>query len=149
MDGEHGSRPRAAKSRGRPFAKGNVGRKPGSKNRSTLLAEALNDLDATQLARRAFELAIGGNVPMLKFLLERLTPRERLIRLELPRINFADDAVTALSAVLRDVAEGKISPSEGAALATVINSCARAIEMEDAVKTADSLEATSKGRIAQ
>ena len=37
-------------------------------------------------------------------------------------MEFADDAVEALGEVMRAVSEGKISPSEGAAMATLINS---------------------------
>ena len=89
--------------------------------------------------RKAIELAKAGDVAMLKFLLERILPRERLIKLDLPRMEFADDAVEALGKVMSDVAEGRMTPSEGAAVAPLINSCARAIDMPDLVKRMDSL----------
>ena len=130
---------------GRPFANGNPGRKPGSKNRTTLVAAALLEGEADELVRKAIELAKDGDVAMLKFLLERILPRERLIKLDLPRMQFADDAVEALGKVMSDVAEGRMTPSEGAAMATLINSCARAIEMADVVKRLDALEAQIKG----
>jgi hypothetical protein len=82
---------------------------------------------------------------MLKFLLGRILPRERLIKLDLPGMEFADDAAEALGAVMQAVSEGKISPSEGAAIATLINSYTQAIEMADVVKRLDSLEAQIKG----
>jgi hypothetical protein len=125
--------------RGRPFANGNPGRKPGSKNRTTLVAAALLEGEAEELVRKAIELAKAGDVAMLKFLLERILPRERLIKLDLPRMEFADDAVEALGKVMSDVAEGRMTPSEGAAVAPLINSCARAIDMADLVKRMDSL----------
>ena len=125
--------------RGRPFANGNPGRKPGSKNRTTLVAAALLEGEAEELVRKAIELAKAGDVAMLKFLLERILPRERLIKLDLPRMEFADDAVEALGKVMSDVAEGRITPSEGAAVVPLINSCARAIDMADLVKRMDSL----------
>ncbi len=83
---------------------------------------------------------MAGDVPMLKFFLGRMLPRERLIKLDLPRMNFADDAVEVLDAIMLGIAEGKITPSEGAALATVVNSTARAIEIVDVVKRVDALE---------
>ena len=89
--------------------------------------------------RKAIELAKAGDVAMLKFLLERILPRERLIKLDLPRMEFADDAVEALGKVMSDVAEGRMTSSEGAAVAPLINSCARAIDMADLVKRMDSL----------
>ena len=99
--------------RGRPFANGNPGRKVGSKNRATVVVSALLNSEAEQLVRKAVELALAGNVVMLKFLLSRMLPRERLIKLDLPHMEFADDGVKALGAVMQAVSEGKISPSEG------------------------------------
>jgi hypothetical protein len=137
--------PRVPAIRGRPFGHGNPGRKPGSKNRTTLVAAALLHGEAEQLLRKAVDLAMGGNLVMLKFLLGRMLPRERLIELDLPRMDFADDAVEALGCIMRAVSEGKISPSEGAALAGVINSYSHAIDMADVVKRLDALEAQVKG----
>jgi hypothetical protein len=82
--------------RGRPFQDGNPGRKPGSKNRTTLVAAALLESEAEELVRKAVELAKAGDVVMLKFVLGRILPRERLIKLNLPRMESADDAVEAL-----------------------------------------------------
>ena len=82
---------------------------------------------------------------MLKFLLDRILPRERSIKLDLPPMDFADDAVEALGCIMRGVSEGAISPSEGAALATIVKSYTAAIDMADVVKRLDSLEAQVKG----
>ena len=127
--------------RGRPFTKGNAGRKPDSKNRSTLVAAALLEGKAEKLLRKATALAEDGDVGMLKFLLGRILPRERLIEVALPQMEFADDGVEALGRVMRAVSEGRISPSEGAALATLINSYTNAIDMADVAKRLDALEA--------
>lgn len=133
--------PQARGIRGRPFIKNNPGRPPGSKNRATLLAAALSQGEADQLVRKAFALAKAGNVVMLKFLLGRILPRERLIEVALPQMEFADDGVEALGGIMRAVSEGRISPSEGAALATLVNSYTNAIDMADVVKRLDALEA--------
>jgi hypothetical protein len=130
--------------RGRPFANGNPGRKPGSKNRTTLIAAALLDGEAEELVRKAVELAKAGDVPMLKFLLGRILPRERAIKLNLPLMDFADDAVEALGSIMHAVSEGVLSPSEGAALATVAKSCTDAINMADVVRRLDSLQGQTK-----
>jgi hypothetical protein len=131
--------------RGRPFIQGNPGRKAGSRNRASVVAFALIEGDAEELARKAVQLAKSGNVVMLKFLLGRLLPRERSIRLELPPMEFADDAVEAHSAIVRAVSDGFISPSEAAALAALMTSYGRAIDMADVVKRLDALEAQIKG----
>ena len=137
--------PKIPAARGRPFAPGNAGRKPGSKNRTTMVAGALLEGEAQQLLRTAVELAKAGDVAMLKFLLGRILPRDRVIQLDLPQMDFADDAVEALGYIMRAVSEGRISPSEAAALATLINSYSQAIDLADVVKRLDSLEAQVKG----
>jgi hypothetical protein len=133
--------PKVATAPGRPFPEGNPGRPRGSKNRATLLAAALLEGETEELVRKGVELAKAGNVVMLKFFLERSLPRDRLIQLDLPEMNFADDAVEALGHIMRAVSEGQISPSEAAALGTLVNSYTRAIDMADVVKRIDSLEA--------
>jgi hypothetical protein len=127
--------------RGRPFAKGNAGRKPGSKNRITVVAGALLDCATEDLVRKAVEIAKAGDVPMLKFLLGRILPRERPIKLDLPPMNFADDSVVVLGAIFNAVTEGRITTSEGAALASLVDSYSRAIDLADVVKRVDALEA--------
>src|SRR5437899_4552299 len=86
--------------RGRPFEKGNGGRRPGSRNRTTLVAEALLKGEEVELVRKAIELAKAGDGPMLKFLLDRILPKERSVRVELPAMERADDAVDALGAII-------------------------------------------------
>jgi hypothetical protein len=65
---------------------------------------------------------------ILKFLLGRVLPRERVVKLDLPPMYFADDAVEALGCIMRAVSEGTISPSEGAEAATLVNTYTKAIE---------------------
>ena len=131
--------------RGRPFANGNPGRKPGSKNRATLFAAALLEGEAEKLLRKAVALAKAGDVGMLKFLLGRVLPRERLIEVALPQMEFADDGVQGLGRVMQAVSAGRISPSEGAALATLINRYTSAIDTADVAKRLDALEARLRG----
>ena len=78
---------------------------------------------------------------MLKFLLSRVLPRDRQVKIELPRMVFADDAVEALGTVTQQLAEGTISANEAAALATLINAYSRAIEVADVVARLNVLEA--------
>jgi hypothetical protein len=132
--------------RGRPFADGNPGRKPGSRNRASVVAAALLEGEAEELVRKAVELAKAGDVPMHKFLLSRFLPRERLITFEMPPMETADDAVEALGSVLRAVSEGEITPSEGAAVGALISSYSQAIDRADVVKRLDALEQLIKGR---
>jgi hypothetical protein len=131
--------------RGRPFAKGNSGRKPGSKNRATVVAAALLEGEEEELVRKAIDMAKSGDPVMLKFLLGRILPRERAIKLDLPAMNFADDAVAVLGAIFDAVTKGRITASEGAALASLIDTYARTIDMADLVTRLDLLEAKING----
>jgi len=75
---------------------------------------------------------------------------ESLLRLsgwpKVERVLQLIDAVEALGSVMRAVSDGSISPSEGAALATLIDSCKKAIDMADVAKRLDALEArTNEG----
>ena len=131
--------PQRPASRGRPFRQGNPGRKPGSRNRASVVVAALGKNKLLALEQKAEELALNGDVTMLKFFLGRLLPRDRPIKLDLPRIVYADDLVAALSVILVNISEGKISPREGADLAVILNSTARAIDIADLVKRLDML----------
>ena len=120
------------------------GRRPGSRNRVTVIASALLEGEAEELLRKAIELAKGGDAAMLKFLLGRILPRDRLIKVDLGRMNFADDAVEAMSIIMDAVSEGKVSPGEAAALATLVKFYTEAIYSADMVKRLDVLKAQIK-----
>ena len=126
--------------RGRPFEKGNGGRKPGSKNRTTIVADALLKGEEVELVRKAIELAKAGDVPMLKFLLDRILPKERSVRVELPTMERADDAVDALGAIINAVGTGQIASSEAAALATLVATYARTINVYELESRLDKIE---------
>jgi hypothetical protein len=97
------------------------------------------------LLRTAIKLAMSGNVPMLKLLLGRILPRDRLVKFDFPRMVFADDSVEALGRVMRAVSEAEITLGEGAALATIVKRYSDEIEVADLVKRLDALERERKG----
>jgi hypothetical protein len=127
--------------RGRPFPKGNSGRKAGSRNRTTLIQRALLDGDAEELLRTAVRLAKAGNVVLLKFFLERILPRDRLVQIDLPDLEFADDVVEAQGEIVSAVAQSTLSPREGADLGILVKNYADAIDLTDVAKRLDALEA--------
>jgi hypothetical protein len=131
--------------RGRPFAKGNGGRRHGSKNKNSLILEVLSDSEKEQLVRKGIELAKAGDVTMLKFFLSRSLSREPAITIDLPKMETADDAVEALAAIMAAVCAGRITPSEAHNLTALVNSYARAIDIADLVKRMEALEARVSG----
>src|SRR5665811_307793 len=114
--------------RGRPFAKGNGGRKLGARNRASLLADALLEGEEEELVRKGIELAKAGDPQMLKFFLDRLLPKERPVKINLPPIESRSDLVAAFAAIVQAVGAGEIAPSEGSAVAALLASTARFID---------------------
>jgi Family of unknown function (DUF5681) len=123
--------------RGRPFQKGvsgnPAGKPKGTRNRATLLAEALLDGQAEALAQKAVEIALTGNVSCIRFCLDRLIPprRERTVAFTLPPITSADDALKAFAAVAAAVADGILTPREASNLSQVIAQHVHAVEVSD------------------
>lgn len=92
--------------------------------------------------RKAVDIAKGGDVAMLKFLLGRILPRERPIQVELPHgYKSNQERAEAIAAVILAVAEGKLSPAEGSAIAALMDTHQRALEYNDMWKEMDILKA--------
>jgi hypothetical protein len=77
----------------------------------TLISTALLEGERPALLRKAVEVALDGDVPMLKFRLGRLLPRDRLLQFELPPMQFADDGVDALGGILPSATASMMRPS--------------------------------------
>jgi hypothetical protein len=128
--------------RGRPFEKGNRGRRPGSKNRKTQILGSLSNEDQDRLVRRAYERAMEGEPQLLKFFAARILPKDRLIQIdEAPMGLFANEAPDVIAAILKAVCSGKITPTEGFDVAAVANQYARALEIADIITKLDVIEA--------
>jgi hypothetical protein len=107
-----------------------------------VLAQALLAGEETELVRKAIELAKAGDVQMLKFLLDRLLPKDRLVKVDIPRLDFPDEAIDAMAAISGAIAEGQITPNEGAALSRTISDYSRAIEVWDLSRRIEAIEAS-------
>lgn len=123
--------------RGRPFQKGQsgnpAGRPQGSRNKATLAVQALIDGQADALVNKALELALAGDGPILKAILDRLCPprKDAPVRLELPRVVSATDLPRVTGAILTAVAEGELTPGEAQALAGLVEGHRKALEAEE------------------
>ncbi len=132
--------PLAPRRRGRPFQKGNAGRRLGSRNRTTVVAEALLRDEEIELVRKAIEMAKAGDAQMLKFLLDRILPKARSVLVNLPRMDHASDAVDALGTIIDAVATGQIAPGEASPLASLVAAYARIINVADLELRMDNIE---------
>lgn len=109
------------------FRRGNPGRPKGARNKTTLAAMALLEGEAEALTRKAVELALGGDTVALKLVLDRLLPRERTVRLDLPLRTLADlDQATAT--IRTALAKGCISLSEVGVLVGLVETRRRLLE---------------------
>ncbi len=129
------SKPRknAKKTRGRPFQKGNPGRPQGARNKVTLAVEKLLDGEAETLTRKAIKKAKDGDMQALKMCMERICPprKDRPVSFDLPAAETAGDVMKAMSAILRAVAAGDLTPEDGKAVAALLESQRRAVETTD------------------
>jgi len=68
------------------------------------------------------EEALIGNMQAIKLVLDRVLParRDRVIDVQLPKLNTIDDALRAMSIIIEAVGSGNITPNEGEALSKII-----------------------------
>jgi len=131
MDGITERAVRDANGRFMPGQSGNpVGKKPGTRNRATLLAEALRDGEGEAAARIVIDKALAGDAVAARFLLDRLTPRPRgrAIALDLPADAGAGDVLAASNATVAAMASGEITPDEALTVTRVLDGRLRALK---------------------
>jgi len=116
-------------------------REPGTKAWLKKQSNAPRErLGRKEIFRKAVEMALGGNVPMMKFLLDRILPKERPIQLELPRLDWAHDSVDAMAEIVDAVSSGRISPREAADVAQLVSAFTRALDITDTQMEIDMLK---------
>ena len=127
-----------ATTRGRPFAAGTSGnpkgRPVGARNRATLALEVLMEGDATKIVRVVLAAAKNGDLTAARLILDRIAPvprDRRLAPFDLPVIDTAAAAALAQGVVIAAVAGGELRPSEGEALAGLIELRRRSVESQD------------------
>jgi len=104
------------------FGTGNPGKPKGTRHKATQAALALLDGEAEALTRQAVTMALGGDTTALRLCLERIAPprRDAPVTFDLPPMETARDAAKAAGAVLGAVAEGELTPGEGASLMALV-----------------------------
>jgi hypothetical protein len=131
MDGINQTAMRDAGGRFAPGQSGNpAGKKPGTRNRATLLADALRDGEGETAARLIIDRALAGDGVALRFLLDRLIPRrrDRAIELDLPEGAEAGDGLAASNATIAAMASGEITPGEALTVTRVLDGRLRALK---------------------
>jgi hypothetical protein len=106
-----------------------AGRPRGARNRTTILLQKLLEDDGEALARKAIDLAKGGDLAALRMCMDRLMParKHEPVAFELPQLDTAADTVTAAATIVAAVAAGELTPSEAADIAKVVDIYVRAL----------------------
>lgn len=127
------------------FGQGNPGKPRGARHKATVAALALLDGEADRLTRKAVEVALTGDVTALRLCLERIaSPRKDApVTFALPPMRTAGDAAKAAGAVLEAVAEGELTPTEGAHIMGLVDAYRRTLEAAEFEARLAALEARS------
>jgi hypothetical protein len=130
------------KVRGRPFKRGNPGRPPGSKNKTTQIVEQLAEGQAEQLVQKVLELAQAGDVSCLRMMLDRLWPprKGQPVDAGMPPIRNSEDLFPAIASIWTAIREGRLTPDEASALSIVIERSIQAIGLHGITKRIAALE---------
>ena len=115
------------------FGTGNSGKPKGTRHKATQAALALLDGEAEALTRQAVTMALGGDATALRLCLERIAPprRDAPVTFDLPPMETARDAAKAAGAVLGAVADGDLTPTEGAHIMALVETYRRTLETSD------------------
>jgi hypothetical protein len=129
------------------FTPGNPGRPPGARHKATRAALALLDGEAEALTRQAVTMALGGDATALRLCLERIAPprKDVAVTFDLPRIETARDAAKAAGAVLGAVADGELTPTEGAHIMALVETYRRTLETSELEARVVALEGGGHG----
>ena len=115
------------------FAPGNRGKPKGTRHKATRVALALLDGEAEALTRQAVTMALDGDATALRLCLERIAPprKDAPVAFTLPPMQSARDAAQAAAAVLAAVAEGDLTPAEGAHIMGLVETYWRTLETSE------------------
>src|SRR5258708_4777337 len=114
-----------------PGQSGNpAGRPKGARGRAAILAEELFEGESGAIIRTAIAMAKAGDPSAVRICLDRIAPRpkDRAVAFELPLMQSAADAATALAAITAAVAAGDLTPSEAGELFKLVDGYARLLE---------------------
>ena len=128
------------------FTTGNPGRRPGARHKTTQAVMSLLEGEAEALTRRAVDAAMDGDTTALRLCLERIAPprKDAPVTFSLPVMERASDAAKAAASVLAAVADGELTPTEGAHVMALIEAYRRTLETTELEDRIAALEEARK-----
>ena len=121
------------KARGRPFEPGNKlgrGRPKGSRNKAKSPGQDLFDEYAPHLIRKCIAQALQGEPSPMRICMARISPAhlDAFINMSLPPIKTAGDLDKAAEKVTQALGRGKITPTEGGKMMSILADRSKIIE---------------------
>lgn len=125
-----------------------AGKKPGTRNKATMMVLGLMEKGAEEIAATIVEAARSGDLSAARFVLDRLVPpmRERPIDIDLPNTDTVQGVDLAQQAIIEAVARGELLPGEGSVLAGLVEARRKTIETIDLEQRVAALEVEQRGK---
>jgi hypothetical protein len=119
------------------------GRPKGSKNKATLLGENILASESEAILLKCVDMAKRGDATAMRLLIPRLIPvrRDSYVEIPLPTLEGTTDALKAIAEVVDSVSKGELTPSEGRAISSMLETHRRTLEMEELEQRLEELEA--------
>jgi hypothetical protein len=136
--------------RGRPFEPGNLagcGRPKGSRNKRSLFAKELLEEHSEAIVRKALVMALQGDGPILRTLLNMLLPRPKDLPCKIGPLPMGttEDLSQTFDATLDGVVTGQITPSMAREIFGWIEGRRRVLETEQLARRVSVLEQSHQG----
>ncbi len=106
------------------------GKPKGTLNHATRAAQALLDGEFDAITRKAISMALAGDTTAVRLCLERICPprKDRPVSFPLPKIENAAEGTKLMSAMLRAVASGEVTPCEAGEISKLVEGYIKTLE---------------------
>ena len=126
------------------------GRPRGSRNKTTLMVQALFDGEAEAIARKVIDRALEkDDWPALKSCLDHLLPTLKTapVTFQIPTVETQQDLVAAYNAILSAFSKGEIAADEARVVNELLDGQRRAIEAAELGERVAKLEAALEAKL--
>lgn len=146
MDADKAATEQPSSKIGRPFKKGQSGnpsgRPKGSRHPAYAVLDAIGQERAEKIVESVANAATAGDMRAAEIILKRAWPERkgRPLSIDLPLVGRAQDVPKATAAIIAAVTGGAITPEEGQALSSLVESHRKAIETNELEERIKALE---------
>jgi hypothetical protein len=126
-----------------------TGRKPGAKNKATIMAERLMEKDIKGITNVVVKQALTGDITAAKLVLDRVAPppKGRRVTFSMSPIQSLADIVGAHDGLWAAVSTGRLSIDEAVALGTLLEKTESVWRSHDLERRLQRLEGDHRNRV--